>query len=141
MIRIDYLNNMRFIGKSKSGHSVVMDTSQKVGGEETAPTPMEYIILGLGGCTGMDVISILKKMKQDITVFSIDIDYENADDYPKVYTKIHIIYHITGHNLVEDKVKRAIVLSQDKYCSVSAMLKETAELSWELDMREANNEA
>lgn len=140
MIRIDLLKNMRFIGRSDTGHSVVMDTSKKVGGEESAPTPMEYVLLGLGGCTGMDVMSILRKMRQDVTGFSIGIENEKADEHPHVYTKIKLIYSVRGNDMDEKKVIRAIELSQDKYCSVSAMLSKTAELSWELKLNEDLNE-
>lgn len=140
MIKVELLKNMRFVGKSITGHSVVMDTSKKSGGEESAPTPMEYILLGLGGCTGMDVISILRKMRQDVTGLSIGIESEKADEHPHIYTKIKLIYFVQGNEVDEKKVRRAIELSQDKYCSVSAMLGKTAELSWELKLNEVMHE-
>ncbi len=135
MIEVKWAGNMTFVAKSKTGHAVVMDTSSKVGGDESAATPMEMIIVGLGGCTGMDVISILRKMRQDVKEFKITVKYERADEHPKVYTKIALHYYFKGKNLLEDKVKRAIELSQNKYCSVSEMFKKTAELTYTYEIK------
>ncbi len=140
MIHVNYAGKMKFIAKNKKGHRVIMDTIQKFGGEDTAPTPMEHILMGLGGCTGMDVVSILNKMKQVFSNLDIRIVAENADDYPHVFTKIKMDYSITGKNLDEEKVKRAIELSQNKYCSVSAMLNKTAQIDWVLNIIEEANE-
>lgn len=136
MIEVQLLKNMTFIGKSSTGHSIVMDTGEKSGGNQSAPTPMEMVLLGLGGCTGMDVISILRKMKQDIKSFRIEIRKKNADEHPKVYTEINMKYIFSGSRLDEKKIARAINLSQDKYCSVSAMLGKTADISHTFEIEE-----
>ena len=136
MIEVQLLKDMTFIGKSSTGHSIVMDTGEKSGGSQSAPTPMEMVLLGLGGCTGMDVISILRKMKQDVKSFRIEIEKKNADEHPKVYTEISMKYIFSGARLDEKKIERAIHLSQDKYCSVSAMLGKTADISHTFEIEE-----
>ena len=136
MIEVQLLKDMTFIGKSSTGHSIVMDTSAKSGGNQSAPTPMEMVLIGLGGCTGMDVISILRKMKQDVKGFRIEIEKKNADEHPKVYTAISMKYIFSGSRLDEKKIERAINLSQDKYCSVSAMLGKTADISHTFEIEE-----
>lgn len=136
MMEVQLLKDMTFIGKSATGHSVVMDTSEKSGGNQSAPTPMEMVLFGLGGCTGMDVISILRKMRQDVTGFRIEIEKKNADEHPKVYTEINMKYIFSGRQLDEKKIARAIELSQDRYCSVSAMLGKTASISHTYEIEE-----
>lgn len=121
---------MGFEGKTESGHSVLMDAKPEVGGEDKGPRPMELLILSLGGCTAMDVVSILKKMRADLESMTINIYSEQAPEHPKIFTQIHIEYNFTGKNIREEDVKRAIELSQEKYCSVSAMLKEKAEINY-----------
>ena len=122
--------NMSFIGKSDSNHWVIMDTTKKIGGEEASVRPMELILIGLGGCTGIDVISILNKMRVKLDKFEVNIEAEQAEDYPKVFRKIHIEYIFHGEDLKKENLERAIKLSQEKYCSVSAMLRNTAELTY-----------
>ncbi len=128
--KVKLVEGMQFIGYADSGHGVVMDASFDVGGEDTGSRPMELLLLGLGGCTGMDVVSILRKMKQDVERFEIEIEAERAKTYPKVYTKVHIIYKVWG-NVSEEKLKKAIELSQETYCSASSMFKKTAEVTYE----------
>ena len=128
--QISLKGKLAFEGKTESGHSVLMDTKPESGGEGKAPSPMELVIMALGGCTGIDVVSILKKMRVNLESMTINIDSERATEHPKVFTKINLEYNFTGRNIKEDDVKRAIELSQQKYCSVSAMLKETAEITY-----------
>ncbi len=128
--KIKLVEGMQFVANADSGHAVVMDASGDVGGKDSGARPMELLVLGLGGCTGMDVVSILRKMKQDVKGFEIEIDADRAKTYPKVYTRVHIVYKIWG-DISEDKLKKAIELSQDTYCSASAMFKETAEVTYE----------
>ncbi len=128
--KVKLTDGMQFVGYADSHHAVVMDSGPSVGGEDTGSRPMELLLLGLGGCTGMDVVSILRKMRQEVKAFEIEIEAERAKTHPKVYTKVHIIYKIWG-NVSEDKVKKAIELSQDTYCSASSMFKKTAEVSYE----------
>ncbi len=128
--KVKLVDGMQFIGYADSGHGVVMDAPFNVGGEDTGPRPMELLLLGLGGCTGMDVVSILRKMKQNVERFEIEIEAERAKTYPKVYTKVHIIYKVWG-NVSEEKIEKAIELSQETYCSASSMFKKTAEVTYE----------
>lgn len=125
------VDNMQFVAWSGSGHAIVMDASDKTGGENTGSRPMEVLLMGLLGCTGMDVISILRKMRVKIDRFELGVDTERAKMHPMVYTKIHIIYSFWGKDINEAKVEKAIELSQNTYCSASAMFKKTAEVSYE----------
>ncbi len=127
---VRHSGNMSFIGKSESNHWVIMDTTKKVGGEEASVRPIELILIGLGGCTSVDVISILNKMRVKLDKFEVNIDANQAEDYPKVFKKIHIEYIFHGKDLKKGNLERAIKLSQEKYCSVSAMLRNTAELTY-----------
>jgi putative redox protein len=126
--QITWKGKMVFEGKTESGHSVLMDAKPEFGGEERGPRSMELLMVALGGCTGMDVVSILKKMRVDLESMTVNIDSEQATEHPKVFTKINIEYSFTGKNIKEENVKKAIELSREKYCSVSAMLKEKAEI-------------
>jgi len=121
---------MTFIGKAGSNHLVPMDSGPDFGGDSSATKPMELLLLGLGGCTGMDIVPLLKKMRQDVTAVELNITAERSEAHPKVYTRIDLEYVVTGKALEEEKVKRAIDLSQEKYCSVSAMLKKTCPVSY-----------
>ena len=111
-----------FIGSSPAGHKVVIDGPPEGGGRDLGPRPMEMILLGLGACTGYDIVSILKKARQDVTGIEISVDGKRADAVPSVFTDINIHFHITGHNVSEKQVDRAIHLSAEKYCSASIML-------------------
>lgn len=118
---------LRFVGHIEGSPDVTMDS-------ENGPTPMELVLMALGGCTGMDVISILQKMRQNVKDFEINLSAERSQEHPKVFTKINLEYVIYGSNIDENSVKRAIELSQDKYCSVGGMLKKAVELtySWKI---------
>jgi len=130
--RVKWVENLKFIGLAPSGHSMAMDGPPESGGENTAIRPGEMTLVALGGCTAIDVVSILKKMRVEYDSFEVVVDAEEADDYPKVWTKLHLKYIFKGKNIDESKVRKAIELSQEKYCSVSAMLKKAAELTWEM---------
>jgi putative redox protein len=116
-----WAGGMKFVHQSGSGHEVMTDAAGPNGGETTAASPMELLILGLIGCTGLDVSSILERMRQPLEALEVSAECERAESHPKIYTKIHLIYTLKG-DLDEDKVKRAIGLSETTYCSVSAML-------------------
>ncbi len=126
---VRFVDGMQFVGTSASGHAVVMDAPTDVGGTDTGPTPMEMVLIALGGCTGMDVVSILRKMQVPFTRFEMAIQGERAPEHPKNFTKIQIVYKVWG-DVPEEKVKRAIDLSLEKYCSVSNSLKPKAEISY-----------
>lgn len=127
-------SGMAFDATASTGHTVRMDAAPEVGGENTGPRPMEMILMGLGGCTGIDVVMMLQKMGQDIKDVQIEIESERADDIPKVYTKIHVHFKVIGTDLNEKKVKRAVDLSAEKYCSVSKMLETTVEMSHDFEI-------
>ncbi len=122
---------LRFVHRSATGHAVVTDGPEAHGGADTAASPMELVILGLIGCTGVDVVNILTKMKQVPAAFEVSATYERAEEHPRVYTKIHLVYTFGGE-LDEKKVQRAVRLSETTYCSVSAMLAATAEITHEI---------
>ncbi len=126
---VKLLDGMTFVGWATSGKGIVLDARKEVGGRGLGPTPMELILIGLAGCTGMDVVSILRKMRQDLRGLEVRVQAERAPEHPKVYTKIHIEYIVRGKNISEKSVKRAIELSETKYCSVSAMLEKTATIT------------
>lgn len=123
---VSYVQGLQFVGTASSGHAIVMDGDPEVGGSNTAPRPMELLLLGLGGCSGMDVVSILRKKRQDITGLEINIKGEQADTYPKKFTEIDLEFVVKGKNISEDAVKRSIELSVNKYCSVKATLEGSA---------------
>ncbi|EIJ34580.1 OsmC family protein [Thiothrix nivea] len=135
--RVKWLDNMSFVGESGSGHSVVMDGPPELGGRNLGVRPMEMLLLGLGGCSAFDVVLILQKSKQQVVDCEVQIEAERAEKEPKVFTRIHLHFIVTGRSLAEDKVERAIKLSAEKYCSASIMLAKTAEVTHDFEMREA----
>lgn len=128
-VKIQQVKGGTFAARGSSNHWTMMDTPKKVGGHEAASGPMELILFGLGGCTGVDVETILKKMKVPFDNFEIDIVAERSESHPKVYTKIDMTYHFYGKDLPLEKLERAVKLSKDTYCSVSAMLAATVEIT------------
>lgn len=129
--RVKWVEDLMFLGESGSGHTIVMDGPEEMGGHGTAMRPMELLLLGMGGCTSFDMIQMLEKSRQDIRDCVVEIESERSDEIPKVFTKIHVQYTITGKNIKESHVKRAVELSTEKYCSASIMLGETAEITHE----------
>jgi putative redox protein len=123
-------DGLQFVGNGESGPAVVMDADTEVGGHNTGARPMELLLIGLGGCTGMDVVSILKKKKEKVTGLEITVDGKKAEEYPQKYTDIDIEYVIRGRSLKEEAVKRAVQLSLDKYCSVKATLEGSAKITF-----------
>jgi len=128
--KVVYVKGLQFVGESETGHAIVMDGNREFGGEDTGPRPMELLLLGLGGCTGMDVVSILKKKKQELEGLEIVIEGKKAEEHPKRFTDITIEFRLKGKNLSEEAVKRAVELSMEKYCSVKATLEEKTNVSF-----------
>lgn len=128
---VKWVDGMMFVGESGSGHSVVMDGAPDAGGRNHGIRPMEMLLLGLGGCTAFDVVLILKRGREPVNGCTVEIEAERAETDPKVFTKIHLIYKISGHGLSPVKVERAIALSKEKYCSASIMLGATAKITTE----------
>jgi len=120
--KVHWDGEAKFIGNSESGHTITMDGPPDHGGKNQGPRPMEMLLLGLGGCTSFDVMSILKKSRQKVTDCIAEISAERADEVPAVFTKIQIHFVVIGENLKESLVKRAVSLSAEKYCSASIML-------------------
>ena len=116
------------------GHSILMDASPAVGGQNLGPTPKPLLMASLGGCTGMDVISLARKMRQEVESLEIKIKGTIADEHPMRYTAIHLVYVFKGVNLEADKLQKAIDLSQDKYCGVNATLKGSVEMSYSIEI-------
>lgn len=119
---VHWLENVAFEAKTQSGHSIIMDGSAEYGGENRGPRPMELILNGLGGCASFDIVTILKKARQDITAVRCDLNAERADTIPAVFTKIHLHFVVTGKGVKEKQVAKAVELSAEKYCSASKML-------------------
>ena len=134
--RVKWLDHMTFVGESGSGHAVVLDGAPEHGGRDMGFRPMEMLLLGLGGCTAFDVVSILKKSRQAITDCEVKIDSDRAEEIPKVFTRIHIHFIITGNSLDPVKVEKAVNLSADKYCSASKILEKTAEMTHDFEIVE-----
>lgn len=130
-------DGMGFVAETGSGHIVAMDGAPEGGGHNLAPRPMEMVLLGTGGCTAYDVVLILKKSRQEVHGCSVVLRAERASEDPKVFTKIHFQFTVTGRNLNPATVERAIKLSHDKYCSASIMLSKTAELTHGFDIVDA----
>ena len=134
---VKWLDNMSFVGESESGHSVVMDGPPESGGRNLGVRPMEMVLLGMGGCTAFDVVLILKKSRQQISDCHVELSAERASDVPKVFTRIHAHYVITGSNLDEKRVAKAVNLTAEKYCSVSIMLANSVEITHDYEIIEA----
>lgn len=135
---VDWIGNASFRVTSGSGHCVQLDGPPDHGGENLGPRPMEMILMGLGGCSSFDVMSILKKSRQDVTACHAELEAERADAVPSVFTKIHLHFVVSGRNLKENLVKRAVSLSAEKYCSASIMLeKADVEITHSHEIREA----
>ncbi len=127
---------MSFIAQTGSGHLVPMDGAPEAGGHNWAARPMELLLAGAGGCTSFDVISILKKSRQDIRACEVKLTAERANEDPKIFTQIHLHFVVTGRGLKPEAVERAVKLSAEKYCSASIMLGKTAEMKHSFEIVE-----
>ena len=125
---------MSFVGETGSGHAVVIDSAPEAGGRNIGPRPMEMVLLGLGSCSSIDVMLMLQKSRQRVTDCVVEIGAERAEDIPRVFTKIHLHFVVTGWDLSAKHVERAVSLSAEKYCSVSRMLEKTAELTYDYEL-------
>ena len=133
-IRIDWAQEASFTGETESGHSLVMDGPPEGGGRNRGPRPMEVVLLGTGGCTAYDVVHILRKGRQEVGSCKVSIDADRAKTDPKVFTRIHFHFVLSGKNLSAHKVEQAIRLSAEKYCSASIMLGKTAEITHDFEI-------
>ena len=135
--RIKLIEGVCFAGETGSGHAVVMDGPPDSGGRNLGPRPMEMLLLGLGGCTSFDVVHILRKSRQDIRDCVAEVEAERAASDPKVFTRIHVHFIVSGKNLDPKRVEQAIRLSAEKYCSASIMLAKVAQITHDFELREA----
>lgn len=131
---IKWRRNASFSGEADSGHTVIMDGAPEFGGRNQGHRPMELVLIGMGGCTAFDVISILRKSRQDVTDCVAELEAERADTIPKVFTRIHVHFIVSGIDLDPKKVARAIELSANKYCSASRMLAKTADITHDYEI-------
>lgn len=129
---------MSFIGESGSNHAVLMDGAQEFGGRNLGPRPLEMILIGTGGCTAFDVVMILQKSRQKIKHCDVKLVSTRAQADPKVFTHIHFHFTVSGENLLEANVKRAITLSHEKYCSASIMLAHSVEITHSFEIIDTN---
>ncbi len=126
------IGGLTFHARTPSGHDVIVDTKREFGGNESAATPMELVLVALMGCTSMDVVSILKKMKVEDYHMEVVVESEKSEEHPKAYTSIELTYKFGGEDLSKEKIKKAVSLSQEKYCSVSAMLGKAVSMSYKV---------
>lgn len=134
--KIKWVEDVMFMGQSGSGHAVVMDGPPELGGKNMGIRPMEMMLMGLGGCTAFDVMLILKRSRQEVTDCVAELSAQRAETDPKVFTKIHIHFIVTGKSLKEKMIQRAVELSATKYCSASIMLAQTVEITHDYEMIE-----
>jgi len=131
IVSTKWLSNMAFEA-DVNGHKIIIDADPSVGGENRGPRPKPFMLLSLGGCTGMDVISILKKMRVDVEEFNVRVEGELTEEHPKHFVKIHVVYEFKGIDLPMDKLKKAVELSEERYCGVSAVYKKAMEMTSEI---------
>ncbi len=134
-VRIKWIEGVAFLGESQTGHAVVMDGAPENGGRNIGMRPMEMLLIGMGGCTSFDVVTILKKSRQAVVDCVAEISAERAEDIPKVFTKIHVHFIVTGNDLNEKQVARAVSLSAEKYCSASIMLSKSVAITHDFEVR------
>jgi len=135
--RIKWIEGVAMLGESGSGHAVIMDGPPEHGGRDLGVRPMEMLLIGMGGCTEFDVLHILRRQRQEVTDCVVELEAGRAADDPKVFTRIHAHFIVTGRALSEKQVERAIKLSAEKYCSASIMLGATAAITHDFEVREA----
>ncbi|MEN9657168.1 MAG: hypothetical protein RL571_633 [Pseudomonadota bacterium] len=136
-VRVKWVEEVSFLAQSESGHSVLMDGPPAGGGRNLGPRPMEMVLMGTAGCSTYDVIHILKKSRADVRDCVVDVEAERAETEPKVFTKIHLHYTVTGKGLKPEQVERAIKLSAEKYCSASIMLAKSVVITHDFKVLEA----
>ncbi|MCX7737778.1 MAG: OsmC family protein [Candidatus Kapabacteria bacterium] len=134
-VTLELDKNLRFMGKDSRNHITYFDTTDKVGGDDSAPTPMEVLLQALGACTLMDVVSILRKKRKTVEGITLNIEGKRADSHPKVFTDIHLVYELKSPDAELKDLERSIELSEGTYCSISAMIKRSGcNLTWEAKM-------
>lgn len=134
-IKINWLENMAFKAEV-NGHEILLDAGEKVGGENRGPRPKPLMMTALAGCTGMDVVSMLKKMRVEVEDFSVEVEGDITEEHPKQFTKMHVTYAFKGKNLPLEKIQKAVSLSEEKYCGISASFKKAFDITSEIKITE-----
>ena len=132
--RVKWVEQVSFLGETESGHAVLMDGAPAAGGRNLGPRPMEMLLIGTGGCTSFDVVSILKKSRQAVSDCYVELEAERAETDPKVFTRIHMHFVVTGKDIKPEAVEKAIKLSAEKYCSASIMLGATVAITHDFEV-------
>lgn len=132
-VRVTWVEDRTFVGEAGSGHKIAFGTASEAGAKP-GPSPMELVLIGTGGCSAYDVVSILEKGREAVEDVSVELDADRAEDHPKVFTRIHMHFVVKGRGLNEAKVARAVELSVEKYCSASAMMQKTATLTHDYEV-------
>jgi len=135
-VRVKWVEGVTFLGETESSHAIVMDGAPEGGGRNLGPRPMETLLAGAGGCTAYDVVTMLRKARQDVVDVAVELDADRAAEDPKVFTRIRLHFVVKGRNIRREAVERAIELSATKYCSASIMLGKTAEISHDFEIVE-----
>ena len=135
--RIKWVEKATFLGESGSGHSVVMDGPPESGGRDIGIRPMEMLLIGMGGCTAFDVVMILQRARQAVTDCVVEVSAERSDEVPRVFTSIHVHFVVSGNDLSDKQVARAVQLSAEKYCSASIMLGKAADITHDYEIVQA----
>jgi putative redox protein len=130
-----WLENMSFESEI-NGHKVIIDAKEEVGGQDKGPRPKPFMLAALGGCTAMDVLSMLKKMRVELKNLNVIVEGELTEDHPRHFHKMHVIYEVEGENLSLDKIQKAVSLSEEKYCGVSAVYKKVIDMTSEIRIKE-----
>jgi len=136
-VRIKWVEDVSFVAETGSGHAIVVDGSPDAGGRNLGPRPMELVLAGTAACTAFDVVWILKKARQPVTDCVVEAEAERAPEDPKIFTRIHFKYRVSGRELNPAQVERAVKLSKEKYCSATLMLAKTAEITYEVAIDQA----
>lgn len=136
--QVKFLSGMKFSALSGSGHKFYMDSASRVDDTASAAMPLEYLLSSIAGCTGMDVVSILRKMRVNFDSFGIEIEADRAATHPKIFTKVDMKYIFRGTNLDEQKIKKAVALSLEVYCSAAAIVRATAQINYSIEINETD---
>jgi putative redox protein len=131
VVSTKWLENMAFESEI-NGHKIIIDAKEEVGGQDRGPRPKPFMLAALGGCTSMDVVSILKKMRVELKSLNVIVEGELSEEHPKRFLKMHVIYEVEGDNLPMDKIQKAVSLSEDQYCGVSAVYKQVMDITSEI---------
>ena len=136
-VRIKWVEGVSFVAETGSGHALVVDGAPDAGGRNLGPRPMELVLAGTAACTAFDVVWILRKARQPVIDCTVEAEAERADTDPRVFTRIHFVYRVRGKGLARPQVERAVKLSKEKYCSATAMLAKTVQVSFEIALDES----